>query len=115
MELAQHEGFDAREAGSAHEALEILEQRPDVKVVFADVRMPGELDGLALAHVIRKRWPLTVVVICSAAVEVALGVLPYAAWRHAIQAILVIGSKKTRSVPGRLACWTSISCSPART
>lgn len=65
MELAQHEGFDTLEAGNAHEALEILEQRSDVKVVFTDIRMPGDLDGLALAHIIRKRWPLTVVVICS--------------------------------------------------
>jgi YesN/AraC family two-component response regulator len=25
--------------------------------VFTDIDMPGSMDGLSLAHVIRKRWP----------------------------------------------------------
>lgn len=66
VELAHQAGFETCEAGSAAEAIEILEQRDDVQVVFTDIRMPGEMDGLALAHCVRGRWPPTVIVICSA-------------------------------------------------
>jgi CheY-like chemotaxis protein len=50
-------GFEALEAGNADEAIEILEARPDVSVVFTDIQMPGSMDGLKLARAIRGRWP----------------------------------------------------------
>ena len=31
--------------------------RPDIRVVFTDVQMPGSMDGLKLAHAVRDRWP----------------------------------------------------------
>jgi CheY-like chemotaxis protein len=43
-------GFEMLEASSADEAIEILNARDDVNVVFTDVHMPGSLDGLALSH-----------------------------------------------------------------
>ena len=34
--------------------------------MFTDVQMPGDMDGLQLSHYVRKRWPPTVIVVCSA-------------------------------------------------
>jgi two-component system, response regulator PdtaR len=58
-------GFAVLEAGSAGEALTILEANEDVSVVFTDVEMPGTLDGLELARHIGERWPSIGIVLCS--------------------------------------------------
>jgi two-component system, response regulator PdtaR len=50
-------GFETVGVGSADEAMDQLESRPDIRVVFADINLPGSMDGLRLAHVIRDRWP----------------------------------------------------------
>lgn len=63
--MAEEAGFETVEAGNAADALAILEMRDDIRAVFTDIRMPGHMDGLALAHLVRSRWPPTVIVICS--------------------------------------------------
>jgi CheY-like chemotaxis protein len=50
-------GFEVVEAANADQAIEILEARPDITVVFTDIQMPGSMDGLKLARAIRGRWP----------------------------------------------------------
>ena len=55
--LLEEAGFGALEAGSADEAIALLEARKDIRVVFTDINMPGSMDGLRLAHAIRHRWP----------------------------------------------------------
>jgi CheY-like chemotaxis protein len=50
-------GFPVFEAGGADEAIRLLEQRADIGAVFTDVNMPGAMDGLQLAHYVRRRWP----------------------------------------------------------
>jgi CheY-like chemotaxis protein len=50
-------GFEVVEAANADEAIEILESRPDITVVFTDIQMPGSMDGLKLARAVRGRWP----------------------------------------------------------
>jgi two-component system, response regulator PdtaR len=65
-ELAEEAGFRALEAASADEALDTLETSDDVDIVVTDVRMPGSMDGLALAETVRHRWPDKVIVIASA-------------------------------------------------
>jgi CheY-like chemotaxis protein len=50
-------GFEVVEAGNADHAIEILESRPDITVVFTDIQMPGSMDGLKLARAVRGRWP----------------------------------------------------------
>lgn len=49
VDLAQEAGFATLQAASAAEALELLEQRNDIRVLLTDIRMPGEMDGLGLA------------------------------------------------------------------
>jgi CheY-like chemotaxis protein len=34
-------------------------------VVFTDIQMPGTMDGLALSHYVRKRWPPAIIVVSS--------------------------------------------------
>jgi CheY-like chemotaxis protein len=58
-------GCHALEAGSALEAITILQQRTDVTVVFTDIQMPGTMDGIQLANYVRKRWPPTIIVVSS--------------------------------------------------
>src|SRR3984885_1308208 len=50
-------GFDVVEAENADRAIEILEARRDIAVVFTDIQMPGSMDGLKLARAVRGRWP----------------------------------------------------------
>ena len=58
-------GYRTYQAGNAADALEVLEKHPEIRIVFTDIQMPGSMDGIALSHYIRKRWPPTILVICS--------------------------------------------------
>lgn len=57
INLIEGAGYTAVEAANADEAIVILEARKDIRIVFTDIDMPGSMDGLKLAHAIRKRWP----------------------------------------------------------
>lgn len=59
-------GLNVLLAASADEALRQLDQRPDVALVFSDVRMPGSLDGLELARRVRRAAPQIPVILTSA-------------------------------------------------
>jgi len=50
VDMVEDAGFSAVEAGGADEALEILQARTDVGVLFTDIDMPGSMDGVQLAH-----------------------------------------------------------------
>jgi CheY-like chemotaxis protein len=39
-------GFEVLQAANANEALRAMKSRPDVRVLFTDVQMPGRLDGM---------------------------------------------------------------------
>lgn len=64
-ELVEEAGFDAVEAATADEAVKILEQRSDIRIVFTDIDMPGSLNGLKLAAMVRDRWPPIEILIVS--------------------------------------------------
>ena len=55
--LLEHLGHRVRMANSASAALEILEQSEPPDLVFSDIVMAGDMDGLALARHIRQQWP----------------------------------------------------------
>ena len=50
-------GFEVEEAANAEEALAVLRSRSDVGLLFTDINMPGDLDGLELAELVHKSWP----------------------------------------------------------
>ena len=56
-DMVKAAGFEVVEAGNADEAIEILEARRDITLVFTDIQMPGSMDGLKLARAVRGRWP----------------------------------------------------------
>jgi two-component system, response regulator PdtaR len=64
-DLLEENGFSVLEAKDAEAALRVLESRPDVKLVFTDVHMPGCLDGMDLAREVHARWPHILLVITS--------------------------------------------------
>lgn len=55
--MLEDAGYEVLEAANADVALEILESRSDINIVFTDVNMPGSIDGLRLAYAVRERWP----------------------------------------------------------
>ena len=69
-------GFEVVEAEHADEAIEILERRLDITVVFTDVHMPGSMDGLKLAAAVRDRWPPIKIVATSGKAKVSDDDLP---------------------------------------
>lgn len=56
-DVAEAAGFGSLEANDADAAMVLLESRRDVGVVFTDIHLRGSMDGLALAEIIRRRWP----------------------------------------------------------
>jgi two-component system, response regulator PdtaR len=69
-------GFEVAEAADADEAIAILESRPDIRVVFTDLQMPGSMDGLKLARAVRDRWPPVHIVATSGHRAIREGDLP---------------------------------------
>lgn len=65
-------GYGVVEAGSAAEALVVLEGMPIV-LLFTDVVMPGEMDGVELARTALSRWPRLKVVLTSGFPELRVG------------------------------------------
>jgi len=58
-------GCEVIEAADADEAIAVLDADPRVRVLVTDVRMPGPIDGLALARMAAARWPWVAVVVAS--------------------------------------------------
>ncbi|MFB2550836.1 response regulator [Ensifer soli] len=69
IDLVEAAGFKAVAAADATEAVEILESRNDIRVVFTDVDMPRGIDGMRLAAIIRDRWPPIKVIVVSGYLE----------------------------------------------
>lgn len=65
VDTLQLRGYRTYEADNAAEAIAILETHSDIRVVFTDIQMPGDMDGMALAHYVRKRWPPTILIVSS--------------------------------------------------
>ena len=76
VEMIAAAGFEVVEAGNANQAIEILETRRDITVVFTDIQMPGSMDGLKLARAVRGRWPPIKIVATSGHVNVGEKDLP---------------------------------------
>ena len=58
-------GFSVLEAENAAAALRVLEALHDVRLLFADIQMPGALNGMDLAREVHARWPNVLLVVAS--------------------------------------------------
>jgi CheY-like chemotaxis protein len=65
-DFLRNEGFTVLEAGSAREALTVLNARSDISVVVTDIHMSGELEGLELIRAIRNTFPSVKIITASA-------------------------------------------------
>jgi CheY-like chemotaxis protein len=65
VEMVHDAGFEAIAASDADEAIQILESRNDIRAIFTDVQMPGSMDGMRLARVVRNRWPPVALIVTS--------------------------------------------------
>ena len=72
----QDAGFAGRDAPDVEAARELVRERPDIAVLVTDVQMPGPLDGLALARVIRALRPDVRVVVTSGGLRLGAADLP---------------------------------------
>ena len=69
-------GYEVIDAASADEAIRKLERYDDVGLILTDVDMPGSMDGIRLAHYVRRRWPPIELVVISGKVGVTPMELP---------------------------------------
>jgi len=78
IDMVRDLGFEAIEAVDADHAMTFLERYPNllISVVFTDIQMPGSMDGLRLAGVIRLRWPPVALLVTSGLVHPPAQELP---------------------------------------
>lgn len=65
VSLLEDAGYPVIEARDADVAIQILESRSDIRVVFTDIMMPGSVDGLRLANAVKDRWPPILILVTS--------------------------------------------------
>ena len=65
VDMMEDAGYLPVEAADADEAVEILEARSDIAMLFTDIQMPGSMDGLKLAQAVHRRWPLIKIILVS--------------------------------------------------
>jgi CheY-like chemotaxis protein len=76
INIVKDAGYVAIEASNADEAIAILKTRKDIRIVFTDIDMPGSMDGLKLAHAIRKRWPPIEIILTSGQFDISDDAVP---------------------------------------
>ena len=75
-DMLEEAGYETSLAADADEALAVLARQPDICTIFSDVNMPGEMDGVDLAHRIREQNPEIGLVLTSGTRIQELGELP---------------------------------------
>ena len=66
-------GYRVQSVSDAAEAVALIEEADGIDVVFSDVVMPGEMNGIDLADEIARRWPKIKVLLTSGFPEAAIG------------------------------------------
>ena len=65
-DVLRDSGFNVVQAFTGEQAMAIIEKQSDIRLVFADINLPGKLDGIAIANEIQERWPHIEVLLTSA-------------------------------------------------
>lgn len=65
VEVVEGAGFTVVQARDADEAVAMLESRADIALLVTDIHMPGSMNGLRLAHLVRHRWPSMKILVVS--------------------------------------------------
>lgn len=64
-DLLEEAGFEVIDAANADAALQIMADRPDVRLLFTDIQMPGRIDGMELARFVHEHWPHVLLLVTS--------------------------------------------------
>ena len=64
-DLLEEAGFEVLEAADADAALALIGSRPDIRILFTDIGLPGELDGMELAQKVHEQWPHVLLLVTS--------------------------------------------------
>jgi CheY-like chemotaxis protein len=75
----EDEGFVVHEAEDSAAAVLMLARYPAIEILFTDVDMPGDMDGLMLAAAVRDRWPPVHIIVTSALKGVNVASMPSSA------------------------------------
>lgn len=59
------QGLDVMEAANAREAIDIFKSGRRFECLFTDVDMPGDVDGLELALMVKNAWPPIDIIVTS--------------------------------------------------
>jgi two-component system, response regulator PdtaR len=76
VDMIADAGFSAFEAADAAQAIACLKEHKEISILFTDVNMPGMMDGVALAHYVRDRWPGVKIVVTTGRRSLGDGELP---------------------------------------
>ncbi len=71
VDMVEDAGYTSVEAVDADQAIAILESRSDIALLFTDIQMPGQMDGLGLAHAVHERWPPIKIILVSGQLKLA--------------------------------------------
>ena len=74
MELSEelrNAGWSVLEVATGEAALTLLDRQPRLDFLVTDIRLPGQVDGWAVADRFRARWPQGAVIYVSANPELA--------------------------------------------
>ena len=66
ISMVEKAGFEAVEALSSADAIRLLEERLDIRLVYMDLDMPRSRKGIEIAAAIRKRWPPIEIILTAA-------------------------------------------------
>lgn len=78
-ELVQELGYRTYEAGSADEAILLLEAHAEITIILTDIQMAGTMDGLGLARLAAERWPPLRFIIVSGVLSPCVDEMPVGA------------------------------------
>jgi len=70
VQMVKDAGYAVLEASSIDAALTILEDGHDIRAVFTEIRVPGQLNGIDLARSVAERWPLVRLLVTSSGSKV---------------------------------------------
>lgn len=76
VDMVEDAGYTSVEAIDADQAIAILESRSDIALLFTDIQMPGQMDGLKLAHAVHERWPSIKIILVSGQLKLARADIP---------------------------------------
>jgi len=65
VDMVEDAGYTPLEALDAAEAVAHQETRSDVALICTDIQMPGQMDGVGLAHAVHQRWPAIKIIVVS--------------------------------------------------